>query len=69
MSAAIRVNGEARETSAATVLDLLLSEDLDPRRRGLAVALNGAVVPRHAWTETRLAPGDAVEIVQPFRGG
>ncbi len=37
--------------------------------RGLAVAVNGQVVPRHAWDATRLAPGDAVEIVKLFAGG
>ncbi len=37
--------------------------------RGLAVAVNGAVVPRHAWDVTRLAPGDEVEIVKLFAGG
>ncbi len=37
--------------------------------RGLAVAVNGQVVPRRAWDATRLAPGDAVEIVKLFAGG
>jgi len=37
--------------------------------RGLAVAVNGHVVPRHAWDATRLAPGDEVEIVKLFAGG
>jgi sulfur carrier protein len=37
--------------------------------RGLAVAVNGQVVPRHAWDATRLAPGDEVEIVKLFAGG
>ncbi len=37
--------------------------------RGLAVAVNGQVVPRHAWDGTRLAPGDEVEIVKLFAGG
>ncbi len=37
--------------------------------RGVAVAVNGQVVPRHAWDATRLAPGDEVEIVKLFAGG
>jgi sulfur carrier protein len=69
MTASIRVNGEARALSAPTVVELLRQESLDPDRRGIAVALNGAVLPRRAWPETALAPGDVVEIVKPFAGG
>lgn len=69
MSATILVNGEGRPLSAATVVELLRQERLDPARRGIAVALNGAVVPRRAWSETALSPGDEIEIVKPFAGG
>ncbi len=69
MTDSIRVNGEARALSAHNVVELLRQESLDPGRRGIAVALNGAVVPRRAWPETRLKPGDVVEIVKPFAGG
>ena len=69
-SATITVNGEPRALSAATVQALIEDEEgLDPGRRGLAVAVNGAVVPRRAWAETPLRAGDAVEIVKPFAGG
>ncbi len=66
---AITVNGEARALAGQTVIALLRAEGLDPERRGLAVAINGAVVPRPRWAETTLSPGDAVEIVKPFAGG
>lgn len=65
----IRVNGEARRLSATTVIELLRAEGVDPGRRGVAVALNGAVVRRADWAGTALAPGDQVEIVKPFAGG
>lgn len=68
-SETITVNGEPRPLAAATVQALIESEGLDPGRRGLAVALNGTVVPRRAWAETPLRAGDAVEIVKPFAGG
>ena len=38
-------------------------------QRGLAVALNGAVVPRAAWPSTTLREGDRVEIVRARQGG
>jgi sulfur carrier protein len=35
----------------------------------VAVAVNGGVVPRGSWTITRLAAGDAVEVVTAVQGG
>ncbi len=69
MSAAIRVNGDPRPLTAATLAELLRQEAIDPATRGIAVALNGRVAPRHAWVETTLKAGDEVEIVKPFKGG
>ena len=42
---------------------------MSPNAKGIAVAINGSVVPRRAWPQTRLAAGDTVEIVKPFSGG
>ncbi len=69
MPATIRVNGEERPLGADSVIGLLEAAGVDPKTRGLAVALNGAVVPRRAWGATALAPGDEVEIVKLFAGG
>ncbi|MCH8038543.1 MAG: sulfur carrier protein ThiS [Proteobacteria bacterium] len=69
MPATIRVNGEERPLGAETVTGLLEATGIDPKTRGLAVAVNGAVVPRGAWPETTLSPGDEVEIVKLFAGG
>ncbi len=68
-AAAITVNGRPRDTAPASLFDLVRAEGHDPDRRGLAVAVNGRVVPRDSWQATELAPGDAVEIVKPFAGG
>jgi sulfur carrier protein len=54
----------------AATLDALLAEKaVDTQQRGIAVALNGAVVPRAAWHDTALKPGDSVEIVRARQGG
>ena len=37
--------------------------------QGIAVAVNDAVVPRGLWADTRIAPGDRVEIVTAVQGG
>jgi sulfur carrier protein len=66
----IRVNGESEPLGAQRTLDALLTEKTaDTAQRGIAVALNGAVVPRAAWRETLLRAGDSVEIVRARQGG
>jgi len=65
----IRVNGETEPLAAATLAALLADKAVDTGQRGIAVALNGAVVPRAAWPATRLSPGDSVEIVRARQGG
>ena len=37
--------------------------------RGIAVAVNGEVVPRSAWDATDLHPGDRVEVLTAAQGG
>jgi sulfur carrier protein len=65
----IRLNGEDRALNAATLAALLDEAEIGAQARGIAVALNGAVVPRGAWRSTRLNPGDSVEIVRARQGG
>jgi len=65
----IRVNGASEPLTAATLEQLLLEKEVDTGQRGIAVALNGAVVPRTAWRNTALKPGDSVEIVRARQGG
>jgi sulfur carrier protein len=69
-SAEIRVNGASEPLGAPRTLEALLAEKAgDTDQRGIAVALNGAVVPRAAWRDTALHPGDSVEIVRARQGG
>ena len=69
MAMEITLNGERTRTAAATVRALLDEQAIDAEARGVAVALNDAVVPRSTWSTTALSAGDAIEIVKPFRGG
>ena len=64
----IRVNGEDQPL-AASVAELVQTLGLKPDAKGVAVAVNGAVVPRGAWAATTLAPGDAVEVIRALQGG
>jgi sulfur carrier protein len=64
----LTINGVATEVPDGTTVAGLVRDRLDDRRR-VAVALNGAVVPRGAWEQTRLAGGDTVEVLAPTAGG
>jgi sulfur carrier protein len=68
-AATIRVNGRSEPLQEPTVAALLATKNIDAEARGVAVALNGAVVPRRDWPTTPLNNGDDVEIVRALRGG
>ena len=64
----ISLNGETHEVRAASSLaDLVATLDRAPR--GIAVAVNREVVPRHRWSERVLEAGDRVDVVQAIGGG
>jgi sulfur carrier protein len=63
----IVVNGEATETGAATVAELVA--ELGYNEGQVATALNGDFVPRSARAQAKLGAGDNIEIVAPRQGG
>jgi sulfur carrier protein len=65
----VRVNGEQEPLRARTIAALLAEKEMPAGRKGIAVALNGRVVPRGDWNDTPLAAGDTVEIVLARHGG
>ena len=69
VDAIIQVNGKSEALSAARLAGLLADMGIDADARGVAVALNGAVVPRAAWEQTPLRAGDTIEIVRAKQGG
>ena len=69
IEANIRVNGENEPLAVATLAALLKEKAVDTGLRGIAVAVNGAIVPRAAWPRTQLSPGDSIEIVRARQGG
>jgi len=66
---AITINGESEPLSAPTLAALLAEKELADGARGVAVARNGAVVPRAQWSSTPLRAGDVIEIVRARQGG
>ncbi len=62
------INGRPRELAdGARVQDALA--ELGAPRTGVAVAVDGTVVPRAAWAETVLAAGARVEVLTAVQGG
>jgi len=64
------VNGQPREVSPRVTLSRLLEAlGHDPSGAGIAVAVNGEVVPRGAWTATALRERDRIEVLGAAQGG
>jgi sulfur carrier protein len=65
----MRVNGKSTAIVHEHLVDLLAEQGFQKEARGIAVAINGTVVPRSLWAETRLSDGDDIEIVKIMQGG
>jgi sulfur carrier protein len=64
----IDLNGSAVELQAgATVADAVAATGATGR--GVAVAVDGEVVPRSEWEATAIREGQAVEVLQAVQGG
>lgn len=64
---AVTVNGtEHRFGNAPTVCELLAQLELP--RQGVAVAVDGAVLPKSLW-DTVIRPGWQIEVVTAVQGG
>lgn len=68
--ASIVLNGRSHPLPVdGSLVQLLGQMRVDPAIAGVAVAVNGEVVPRSDWAARRLAPGDRVEVVRAVQGG
>lgn len=66
----VLLNGERHELSGtATVAEAVEAVGGEPSGRGLAVAVDGDVVPRGEWNETHLEAGQRVEVLRAVQGG
>ena len=66
----IELNGEAAELAdSATLVEAALAAGAPESRRGVAIALDGEVVPRSEWGTTTLREGAAVEVLAAIQGG
>lgn len=66
----VDVNGEPLELDdGASVRDAALAIGVEPEHRGVAVAVDGEVVPRGELGAVELTDGQRVEIVAAIQGG
>jgi sulfur carrier protein len=65
----IVLNGEPRERDGATIVELLADLGVEDPARGVAVAVNGEIVPRTEWQRLRVDDGDRVEALSAMQGG
>jgi sulfur carrier protein len=66
----VTLNGERRELGdGARVREAVAATGAAPDVRGLAVAVDGEVVPRGQWDAVELHDGQRIEIVQAVQGG
>lgn len=63
------VNGEQQKMEAETLQKLLQSFDIEHSEKGVAVAVNSAVVAREQWQDYQLNEGDTIEIIRATQGG
>jgi sulfur carrier protein len=64
----IRVNGDPSDVVPGTTIAELLAARGAPDR-GVAVAIDGEVVPRGLWVHTAVEDEAAVEVVMAVQGG
>ena len=64
------VNGEPRELPAGTTVTALVADlGLPAGGRGVAVAVDGEVVPRAEWGTHELSDAARVEVLTAMQGG
>ena len=64
----IVLNGEPSELPAGATVEAAVRE-LGAIERGVAVALDGEVVPRGEWAGTEVRDGQRVEVLRAVQGG
>ncbi len=70
MSVEVVVNGERRELpDRATVEAAVREAGVSEPARGVAVAVDGEVVPRGEWEAMTLEHGQRVEVLHAVQGG
>jgi sulfur carrier protein len=63
------INGEEAELTNGKGMSEILARLQIPDPRGVAIALDGEVIPRGEWDDVHLKEGQRVEVVRAVQGG
>ena len=63
----MRLNGVTMSDFDGSIEQFLRAQDL--QRPGIAVALDGEIVSRSAWSSTYITPDSSIEVVTAAAGG
>jgi sulfur carrier protein len=65
----VTLNGQRRELHEPATVEVAVHAAGAPDGRGVAVALDGEVVPRGEWATTEVREGQQVEVLRAVQGG
>jgi sulfur carrier protein len=65
----VLLNGSPVSLPDPATVEAAVAASGAPSERGVAVAVDGEVVPRGQWTTTELREGQRVEVLQAVQGG
>ena len=65
----VMINGERRELGKGATIEVAVHAAGAPDGRGVAVALDGEVVPRGEWATTEIRDGQEIEVLHAVQGG
>jgi thiamine-phosphate pyrophosphorylase len=65
----ITVNGVTRSVPEATTVTSLATAVVGPIHHGIAIALNGTVLPPTSWAGQAVLAGDRLEVIMAMQGG
>lgn len=65
----ISLNNQILEVEAQMMLSNVVFQQLGENSKGIAVAINGQVIPKNSWQETAVNENDDILIIKATQGG
>ena len=65
----ITINNKQVEVVAQEVLQQIVFDQVGENPKGIAVAINGQVIPKDSWSETSINENDELLIIKATQGG
>lgn len=69
MGMEITLNNRTKTVPDTCTVEQLLDEVVPGKQKGLAVAVNSQIIPRHSWEHRLIRSNDEVLIIKATQGG